>query len=76
MGMEGQKLVRFIMIKGSHGNGRPKGNEVAVNRSKYGLITFVYLENDKAKFFFLIITMWEGGFESWTSPLETPRGAK
>lgn len=52
MGMEGQKLVRFIMIKGSHGNGRPKGNEVAVNRSKYGLIMFVYLENDKANFFF------------------------
>ena len=53
MGMEGQKLVRFIMIKGSHGNGRLKGNEVVVNRSKYGLIMFVYLENDKANFFFL-----------------------
>jgi len=50
MGMEGQKLVRLIMIKGSHGNGRPKGNEVGVNWSK--LIMFVYLENDKPNFVF------------------------
>ena len=52
MRMEGQKLVRLIMIKGSHGNGRPKGNEVGVNRSKYGLIIFVYLENGKSNFVF------------------------
>lgn len=52
MGMEEQKLVRLIMIKGSQGNGRPKGNEVGVNGSKYGLIMFVYLENDKANFVF------------------------
>lgn len=50
---KGDRAREFeVIIRRSHGNGRPKGNEVGVNRSKYGLIMFVYLENDKANFVF------------------------